>query len=57
MKFKTKEEAVKDAREQCSPYVFTMAKVYIRQVGGLWLWGVVVGSPAIPEGAEQITEK
>jgi hypothetical protein len=57
MKFKTKEEAVKDAREQCSASVFRMAKVYVRQDDGLWLWGVIIGSPAIPEGAERITEK
>lgn len=57
MKFKTKEEATKDAREQCSASVFKLGKVYVRQDGELWVWGVVIGSPAMPEGAERITEK
>lgn len=57
MKFKTKEEAIKNAREQCSASVFKLGKVYVRQVDGLWLWGMVVGSPSMPEDAERVTEK
>ncbi len=54
--FKTKEEAIQNAREQCSESTFKLGKVYIKQNNGSWSWGLVVGRD-IPEGAERVAKE
>jgi hypothetical protein len=55
--FKTKEEAIQNAREQCSDSAFVFAKVYVKQNNGSWQWGLVMGRDvAMPEGAERISK-